>query len=325
MDLDEFRPMTKSEIAAFLNVSSENILIWAQGQWFGDWLDDCTEHVEKVHEENDILMFGIINYLNSLIDEGIPFDQRIQRIQQNLYITPEAERIREQLSKKRSRPEVERWRAVSTHGACLKYEYEWLEPLQPEVEKIADFGCWASDARSGTCAEPYALLWVLDALEVTVVDKEQQYIQNAQEWLRNIRQRYDYFNDYGMEFFVGDMTDRGLIAQIDALNEGDFDLSYCHNVLYNLYPDPSDLQDAIGNMARVVKAGGWIIAVEPKAGVEYEQRMCDSFISGLSIPAPPIPLNQPTNISEHFEAVGLTDFVLDNAPEWSYCYQKPSD
>jgi len=168
-------------------------------------------------------------------------------------------------------------------GACLKYEYEWLKPLRPYVDSIVVFGCSATECE--TCAEPYALLWTLKATRIVVIDKNPEYILNAQRW----RERHPDFKDYPLEFVVGDMTD-----EIDALDESTFDLSYCKDVLYSMYSSPQELQESINTMARVVKPGGWVIAREP------------------------------VDIRHVFEAAGLARVCLDNAPDWSYCYKKPS-
>jgi SAM-dependent methyltransferase len=265
-------------------------------------------------------MFMLISQLNRRISQDVPFVQRVESIGRELYSSREAFSIREKRRVERTHSEVARWTVVAANGACLRYDYEWLKPLQPSVDYIVDFGCWASDARTGTCSEPYALLWTLEAAKVVVVDKEPEYIQNAQIWLETTREQHPYFRNYNLVFVVGDMTHKGLAETTDALEENGFDLSYCHNVLYNMYPSPTALQDSVSIMASVVKPGGWVIAIEPKMGVEHEQKPCDLFGGRLSIP---VPLGECKDIGQYFEVAGLVKFNLDGAPECSYCYQKP--
>jgi SAM-dependent methyltransferase len=226
-------------------------------------------------------------------------------------ISPPAEAIRQKRRAEKKLPEIARWKvAGGEDGVCLRYEYEWLKPLRSSVDSIADFGCWATtDAQ--TPSEPYSLLWTLEATRVVVIDKNPEYIRNAQAWLDFTRARHSYFEDYDLKFIVGDLTDR-----IDALNECDFDLSYCDRVLYNMYPNLEELQNSINEMARVVKPGGWVIAIEPKMGVEYE-------FDGKALV--PNPLNDPKNASQFFEAANLDRAYLDGAPDFSYCYRKPPD
>ncbi len=316
----DIRPMTKLEIAELLGVAIDDIRRWAQPTAFGDWLDVCPEWDDKVHDKYDVLIFMLINKLDRQINDDVPFLQRVEKISRELRSSGEALSIRRKRRLDRTHPEVARWTVVAANGACLRYEYEWLKPLQPSVDYIVDFGCWVSDARTGTCSEPYALSWTLEAVEVIVVDKEAEYINNAHLWLENTRKQYPYFRNYDLVFVVGDMTHKGLTETTNALKKNSFDLSYCHNVLYNMYTSPIALQAAISTMANVIKPGGWVIAIESKMGVEYEEKPCGLFDDGPSIP---VPLGETKDISQYFQAAGLVEFSLKGAPEFSYCYQKP--
>lgn len=298
MTHDKIQPMTKLEIANFLQVSINDILRWAQPTTFGDWLDVCPQWHDRVHDEYDVWMFMLISQLNEQIGEHVPFDQRVQEIQRKLHSNPTASSIRAWRKRKRDHPEVARWSVVAANGACLRYEYEWLKPLRPSVDNIAHFGCRA-DAQGETCSEPYALLWTLEATKVVVIDKEREHIRNARLWLKNTRQQHSYFEDYPLEFEKGDMTDENLVENIDALDEDSFGLSYCHSVLYNMYPSPNALRVSVDIMARVVKPGGWVIAIESQLS-KYKDE-----------------------ISKYFKSAGLVRFNLDGAPKCSYCYQKP--
>jgi len=168
----------------------------------------------------------------------------------------------------------------------------------------------------GTCFEPYALLWTLKAKRIVVIDKECEHIQDAKQWLKKTQERLSYFKDYPLEFVVGDMT-----GEIDVLDENAFDLSYCRDVLCYMYPNQRELQDSINTMARVVKPGGWVIAVEQKMGVEHESVPSET----LSWEVPKRrPGSRPVDISHLFEGAGLVKVNLDNAPDCSYCYNKPN-
>lgn len=274
MSSDQNRLMTKSEIAERLGVSADDVQMWAQA--FPEWLDVDATWKDKEHDDND---FRIFTFISERIEKNVPFGQRIHLIRRELESCSTARSIWD----KRQRPEVARWRVVQ----IAKYMYEWLEPLQPYVDSIADFGCW------DTASEAIALLWILKAKRVVVVDREQEYIRNAKEWLETTRAKHPYFKEYEPEFIVGDMTKDELK---DELHECDFDLSYCQDVLYNMKDNLEGLQSAIYEMARVAKPGGWVIAVEPKI---------------------------PEDISESFENAGLVrDNRLQDAPGGTYCYRK---
>ena len=298
--------MTKPEIASLLGVSIENIKAWSH--YFAEWLDVCPRPVKRLHDQDDVRMFALINEINRQMGSDVTSCQRIPQMERMLWSCDQAVSIWHKRKAARKRPDVARWQIVGAGDECLKYDYEWLTPLRSSVANIADFGCWASDPAIRTCSEPYALLWTLDAAKVVVVDKKSEYIRNAQEWLNSTRGQYLFFNDYDLKFATGDITDTDLIERTDVLDEGVFELSYCDNVLYNVHSDPNKLRDAIDTMVRVVKPGGWVIAVEPQMGVQFEER--------------PVPVNEPEDISRYFEAAGLTKFSLDDAPSHSYCYQK---
>lgn len=305
--------MTKSEIAELLGVSIHDIQKWAQR--FADWLDVCARWRDRTHDKHDIQIFTFISEIDRQLGDNVPFQQRMSSMERELKSSRMARDIRQKRIMEKRCWEVTRWQEVSpTMGACLRYEYEWLKPLRSCVDSIVDFGCWATG--NGTCSEPYALLWTLEATRIVVIDKEPEHIRNAQEWLEDVRKRHPYFEDYNLEFMAGDMTE-----EMDALDEGAFDLSYCKDVLYNMHPNSKELQDSINMMARVVKPDGWVIAVEQKMGREHER--APSNIPGLEV-CRPIPESRPVDISHLFEAARLDRVSLDNALDWSYCYKKPS-
>jgi len=293
MSNNQGRLKTKPQIAELLGVSLNDICLWAQ--LFSDWLDVCAVWRDRTHDEDDVFIFTCIHELNTRTEENLDFSQRTSLIKAELQNFPRAVNTRQRRWTEKKLPESARWAVVGR--ACLRYKYEYLGPLQTSVDTIADFGCLAT-LEAQTCSEPYALLWTLNATRVTVIDKNPEYIRNAREWLRITRERNPYFNDYNLEFIVGDMT-----GGIDALDDSDFDLSYCREVLYNMQHSWEELQSSIYEMARVVRPGGWVIAVESIRDKN----------GGL------------VDIGRLFEMAGLCEERLENAPEDAYCYKKAYD
>lgn len=308
---DQGKLMTKAEIAVYLGITVEDISVLADR--FTDWLDVGARRIDKIHDEDDVQIFTLISQSISHQGKNASLIQNINLLERILLSSPLANSIRHKRQLEKARPEIARWEVVSTNGIYLRDEYKWLEPLQSFVDSIADFGCWASEEWS-TCSEPYALLWTLEASGVVVIDKNPEYIKNAQEWLKTTRLKNLYFKDYSLEFIVGDMTKNELQAKLPGNN---FDLSFCQNVLYNMYDDSEEIQNAVNEMARVVKPGGWIIAIEPKVGVEFKNV---PFWGEISVP---MPVSNPVDISSLFAVAGLIRVNIDNAPNWSYCYKKP--
>jgi SAM-dependent methyltransferase len=191
---------------------------------------------------------------------------------------------------------------------CLREDSEWLTPLRASVESIANFGCWKSH-------EPFALMWTLDATEVVVIEKEVLHLDLPKRELERLRNT-SCLQGRSIEFIVADMS-----TTIDELPSDRFDLAYCENVLYQIYESGlQQVQSAIGEMTRVVRPGGWIIAVEPRIGAELRQRRTPPF--DWSCPGQ---TSYPKNISPLFEEGGLVRVALGNAPDWSYCYVKADD
>ncbi len=262
-------------------------------------------------------IFTLISILDRQIHENVDPRERIHRIERGLRSSRAGVSIRLKRKEERARPEVARWQVVSgPGGALLRRDFEWLKPLEPCVSSVADFGCWASEAK--TCSQPYALLWTLQATRVVVIDKDPEHIYYAQKWLETYRTKHLYFKQYNLEFVVGDMT-----GKIDGLNEGELDLSYCKNVLYIIHKEKGleGTQNAIDEMTRVVRPGGWVIAVERKIGAEFED-VATNLFGANSLPRQ---VSEPIDISQRFEMAGLVRDSVDGAPKWSYCYRRPFD
>ena len=180
------------------------------------------------------------------------------------------------------------WQIVAQ--GLQRSDFEWLEPLGAFVSSIVVFGCWDDGGTNRKCREAYVLLRILEATGAVVVDKEAEYIRNAQSWFQETQAQYpELLGAYDLRFVVSDMTGETGELTIDC-----FDLAYCSGVLYFMRSDAGKLQASVNTMARVVKPGGWVIALED-AGLDRQ-----------------------------FEEAGLEKAeCLVSAPEYAYCYRKP--
>lgn len=203
----------------------------------------------------------------------------------------------------------------------LKKHFEWLAPLSTCVDSLVSFGCWSS--------EPFALIWTLDGAKAKVVELRKENLIDPKEDLERLKQSnlvansplFGCMDGRSIEFIVGDMT------AIDKLRSNHFDLAYCEDVLYQIELESGDLvrvQTAVNEMTRVVKPGGWVIAVESMMGAQVEE-VTNGFLSqrlGRRVTRH-VPTSNPIDISPLFEALDRQD--LCNAPDWSYCYRKRKD
>ena len=298
--------LTKEEISSQSGIQLENISLWADQ--FSDWLDTESRYIRKLHDVEDIKMFYLIAEIDRRIDQNITFPYRRILIENMLCNTQWAVNIREIRSRQKQLPEEIRWNIVG--GNPLRRDFEWLSVLEKFVKKLIVFGCWASDELT-TCAESYALTWILEADKVFVVDKNENYIRNGEIWLENTRSQYPFFNSYNLNFYVGDLLKWNLNLPSDY-----FDLAFCRDVLYYIGDIPNGLKVAIGEMKRVIRPEGWIIAIEEKIGVEYE------IVTGGIIDNR-IPKNDPKDISSIFLELGLNRYQIKNIPDYTYVFQKP--
>lgn len=193
----------------------------------------------------------------------------------------------------------------------------WLTPLGPSVVSVADFGCWRGN-------EPFALLRTLEATEIVVVDRDSEGLSRAKDRLDELKAtRPGAMRGRTVRFVQADMT-----ARVTRLPSCHFDLAFCSNTLYQIGlgeidPGCQRVQDAINEMARVTKPGGWVIAVEERMGA-HEGLPDNSNTVPCGRFNIPINVGETQDISSLFEAAGLVrcDCPVD-APCWSYCYRKP--
>lgn len=190
----------------------------------------------------------------------------------------------------------------------LRQHHLWLENLPSRVERIANFGCWSG-------GEPFALMWTLDATEVMVVEIDERNIGEFREQIDIVAIRYpESLHDRAVNFICRDMTN-----SLPELPDQYFDLAYCEDVLYTLpiQGGSQALERGILQMTRVVKPNGYIIAVEPKFGAEFETRK----VLGVNLSIP-IQKSEPKDMSNLFASKGLKQLEISSSPPYAYCYQK---
>ena len=192
----------------------------------------------------------------------------------------------------------------------LREQHGWLAQLPARVERIANFGCWSG-------CEPFALMWILDASEVMVVEKEEKYIEELNNQFEIVNHRYpESLQGRAINSVCCDMT-----QPIPELTDGYFDLAYCENVLYTLpiQGGLDALERGIRQMIRVVKPNGFVVAVEPKFGAKFETQRCDALGIDISLP---VRISEPEDMSHLFSSSGLRKLGVPGYPPYTYCYQK---
>lgn len=181
-------------------------------------------------------------------------------------------------------------------------EIKWLLDMGIRAEKIVDYGCWQGE-------EVFQLLWTFDATEIRVVEINENHLTNLDNNMILLKLRCpDSLEGRYIKSINADMS-----LPIPELPIDYFDLGFCSNVLYFMEQDYEQIQRAINEMAKAIRSGGYIVAHEPKMGVEYELAEGSLLL--------PIPLNDPVNISHLFVAAGL---IAKPSPYYHlYVYQKP--
>jgi SAM-dependent methyltransferase len=189
----------------------------------------------------------------------------------------------------------------------LREDYSWLGNLPSQVERIANFGCYS-------CVEPFRLIWTFDAKEVMVVEKEERNIEELHKKEESIKQYYpESLQERKINYICGDMT-----TSLPELPDQHYELAYCEDVLYTLQ-NVDALERGIAQMIRVVKQNGFIVAVEPKFGAQYETRI----VAGARIVIPNTESN-PKDLSYLFVSKGLKKLEIPGCPPHTYCYKRNS-
>jgi SAM-dependent methyltransferase len=199
-----------------------------------------------------------------------------------------------------------------TMGLVQGYKEQilWLLDLNENYDSIANFGC-------NIGYETLALMWLLNAREATGVDKDGDSIRQAQSLLSNIQmdiqsiqmalhynpnipsqfrsELQSYVENLGHlpfpTFVEGDMT------EMTSLPSNHFDLAYCERVLYHIACNRSgrvgdNVLSAVEEMARVVKPGGFVAAIEPNICSPDDNRAVE--------------------LQSFFERVGLSSLQMKN-------------
>lgn len=176
-----------------------------------------------------------------------------------------------------SNGEMEELRCYLSRVSDFAWLAELLSKADKRAEKVVNFGC-------ANGAETRSLQWWLKADEAVGIDKCITAIETAQSSAQRIKTLIQPLSKETCARLVGnicafpielkslptylkaDITDP---EQLSSLNSGHYDVSYCESVLYHIWDNPQDTEgmtlalSAVKEMSRVVKPGGWVIAVEP--------------------------------------------------------------
>jgi len=170
-------------------------------------------------------------------------------------------------------------------------ELGWLQALRVSTETFVTVGCWSP--------EPIALMWILDASEVTVIELVPRRLDPAREAVeRLLRSEPQSMAGRHIEFRPGED-----ILSMD-LPQGRFDLAFCRRLLTNMDSD-LDVMAAVHRLTALTQPGGWLVAVESMPGQHTRPRPRE-FLGRIFLEA------------------GLVEDVIRNAPADAYCYRKPS-
>jgi len=114
---------------------------------------------------------------------------------------------------------------------------------------------------------------------------------------------------------------RDMKTPIPELADREYDLAFCEDVLYSLLIQggPEAVESGVQQMGRIVKPNGFVVAVEPKYGVEFETRRSDGL--GIDLPIP-IPASEPEDMSAFFSIDGFTRVEISESPPYTYSYQR---
>lgn len=186
--------------------------------------------------------------------------------------------------------------------------YSWLIELTQSIDRIVNFGCWSG-------CEPFALLWILGAKDITVVEKEEKNIAEFFEQKSIVTNLYPKsLQGRSINTLVQDMS-----LHTPELPDQYFDLAYCEDVLYSLDIDggTTAVDNGIEQMIRVVKPKGLIIAVESKFRAKFKTRTSKLFDIPITIP---VRESEPESMDGFFVSKGLLKIEITGQPPFSYCY-----
>ena len=142
--------------------------------------------------------------------------------------------------------------ATSDTAISFKESWQWLEEFKP-VSRIANFGCYAPQVWRGKylfIRELFALLWMLDATHLDIVEKEVKYANNAKKAVNELRKRNpECITESQINVIQGDMTNC-------ILPSNSYDLAFCESVIrYSCL-------DGLKAMVDCVRVGGFIAVID---------------------------------------------------------------
>jgi len=167
-------------------------------------------------------------------------------------------------------------------GHELKQKFAFLQDLKPSPSSVVNLGCsakWDELTGYGGGLETFALMWTLGADKVVVVDINGDSINVLRRRVGELQEKYPQcFVEYTgcFEYLVADMTSQ---EEMSKLSPGQFELAYCSRVLLNIEHDCGleGVEEAVREIARVVKPGGWAVSHEAGACEPYPAHYIEIF------------------------------------------------
>lgn len=165
----------------------------------------------------------------------------------------------------------------------IKSKTDWIQHLQNlgfPIARIANYGC-------ATGVETLALISVLHPTKAVGIDRNineaRLIISELHEDIDETKMALPYASQEDIVWwtksvpnFIKDQHLPSFIQENDVANpekphqlpENYFDLACCSNFLYQIleYQGNEDVINALKEMVRVVKVGGWIVVTEPNDG-----------------------------------------------------------
>lgn len=165
-----------------------------------------------------------------------------------------------------------------------KASSDWIQKL-PELHvsgaRVAHFGC-------AVATETLALIWVLDAIEAYGIDRDisraEVKLALLKDWMSESSAALPYTSSdnylwwkHALPAFLREGRYPHLVQEQDVahptkpyqLPESHFDIACCSNLLCQIHDSQGedDVRQALEEMRRVVRIGGWLVVDEPDNGI----------------------------------------------------------